>query len=87
MPIVLSEEIVAKLFEELDAAPGYRLTIDLEAQTVTTPGGESFEFSVDPFRRDCLLKGLDDIGLTLQHTDEIRDYEQRRAEQAPWLFD
>ncbi|MGD8743355.1 MAG: 3-isopropylmalate dehydratase small subunit, partial [Granulosicoccaceae bacterium] len=62
------------------------LEVDLEAQTITTPSGESITFDVDPFRKHCLLNGLDDIGLTLQHVDEIRAYEERRKKQAPWLF-
>jgi 3-isopropylmalate/(R)-2-methylmalate dehydratase small subunit len=66
--------------------PGYRLTVDLEQQTVTTPKGESFSFVIDPFRKHCLVNGLDEIGLTLAHADKIRAFEnQRRAEQ-PWLF-
>lgn len=86
LPIVLEEQKVEQLFREVDAREGYRLTVDLEAQTVTTPGGESFAFEVDPFRKRCLLEGLDDIGLTLEHADDIRAYEQRRQQQAPWLF-
>lgn len=87
LPVVLDEAIVDRLFEEVQAHPGYTLTVDLEAQVVTTPSGESFPFEVEPFRRHCLLNGLDDIGLTLQHGDEIRDYEARRRAEAPWLFD
>ncbi len=86
LPIVLDGEVVERLFEEVKAHPGYRLAVDLEAQTVTTPDGSVYPFSVDAFRRHCLLNGLDDIGLTLQHADEIRAYEVRRREQAPWLF-
>ena len=86
LPIVLGAAIVAKLFEETFATAGYRLTIDLAAQTVTTPVGETFGFEVDGFRKHCLLHGLDDIGLSLQHSVEIHAYEERRKEQAPWLF-
>jgi len=86
LPITLDEEIVDRLFGEVEATEGYRLQVDLEAQTITTPTGEVIPFEVDPFRRDCLLKGLDDIGLTLQHAEEIRAYEKQRAERAPWLF-
>ncbi len=86
LPIVLSEEEVEQLFQEVEATPGYRLAIDLPAQTVTTPGGQVFRFEVDEFRKHCLINGLDEIGLTLQHADEIKAYEQRRREQAPWLF-
>ena len=86
LPIVLDREIVDRLFKECEATPGYRLTIDLQAQTVMTPSGTCFAFDVDAFRKHCLLNGLDDIGLTLQHVDEIKAYEARRRKQAPWLF-
>lgn len=86
LPIVLDEATVDRLFKELDANEGYRLTIDLEAQTVTTPNGDSFGFEVDGFRKHCLLNGLDDIGLTLEDANAIRAYEQRRANEAPWVF-
>ncbi|MEW5942820.1 MAG: 3-isopropylmalate dehydratase small subunit [Pseudomonadota bacterium] len=86
LPIVLPAEIVDRLFRETFATEGYRLTVDLGAQTVTTPAGESSRFEVDEFRKYCLLNGLDDIGLTLQHADEIKAYEQRRKAEAPWLF-
>jgi 3-isopropylmalate/(R)-2-methylmalate dehydratase small subunit len=86
LPIVLDRAIVDKLFKECEAAPGYKLTIDLAAQTVTTPAGERFGFEVDAFRKHCLLNGLDDIGLTLQHVAEIKTYEERRKQEAPWLF-
>ncbi len=86
LPVVLEDKIVNQLFQETAARDSYRLTVDLEAQTVTTPGGETFGFEVDPFRKRCLLQGLDDIGLTLEHADAIRAYEQRRRQQAPWLF-
>lgn len=86
LPIVLDEAIVDQLFKALEASEGYRLTVDLEAQTVTTPDGESFAFEVDGFRKHCLLNGLDDIGLTLEDADAIRAYEQRRAQEAPWVF-
>ncbi|MGD8514112.1 MAG: 3-isopropylmalate dehydratase small subunit [Granulosicoccaceae bacterium] len=86
LPIVLDEGVVDQLFREVEATEGYQLEVDLEAQTITTPSGESITFDVDPFRKHCLLNGLDDIGLTLQHVDEIRAYEERRKKQAPWLF-
>jgi 3-isopropylmalate/(R)-2-methylmalate dehydratase small subunit len=87
LPIVLDENIVDQLFKEMYATEGYQLTIDLAAQTVTTPSGESFAFEVDEFRKHCLLHGLDDIGLTLEHADAISAYEARRRAEAPWLFD
>ena len=86
LPIVLDAAIVEQLFQEAEAAPGYKLTIDLEAQSVTTPSGQSFAFQVDAFRKYCLLNGLDDIGLTLRHVDKIQAYEARRKVEAPWLF-
>lgn len=86
LPIVLPEAIMDRLFAETLAASGYRLTVDLEAQTITTPSGEAIPFEVDAFRRHCLLNGLDDIGLTLQRADRIRAYEARRRAEAPWLF-
>ncbi len=86
LPVVLQPAEVAQLFKEVAAQPGYQLTIDLAAQTVTTPAGASFRFNIDPFGKECLLKGLDEIGLTLQHEAEITAYEQRRKLEAPWLF-
>ena len=86
LPIVLKEDEVDALFEECFAEEGYALTIDLAAQTVTTPTGASYRFEIDPFRKHCLLNGLDDIELTLQHSDDIKAYEAKRREQAPWLF-
>lgn len=86
LPLVLSEEIVDQLFREMYATEGYELTVDLAQQTVTTPSGASFSFEVDEFRRHCLLEGLDDIGLTLQNADAIKAYEEKRRQEAPWLF-
>lgn len=86
LPIVLPAEVVDQLFQETAASEGYRLTVDLAAQTVTTPAGQSFGFDVTAHRKHCLLNGLDEIGLTLNHADKIKAFEaQRRAEQ-PWLF-
>lgn len=87
LPIVLEEEVVDRLFEEVESNEGYRLSVDLKTQTVTTPNGEAFTFEVDEFRKHCLLNGLDDIGVTLEDEQAIRDYEARRRETAPWLFD
>jgi len=86
LPIVLDETIVDQLFKECAAEEGYKLAIDLEAQRVTTPSGQSFVFDVDAFRKHCLLNGLDDIGLTLQEADSIKAYEEKRTLSAPWLF-
>lgn len=86
LPIVLDAQQVDDLFKAVAANEGYQLTVDLEVQTVTTPDGETIHFEVDAFRKHCLLNGLDDIGLTLQHKDDIRAYEERRKQEAPWLF-
>ena len=86
LPIVLDADAVDLLFRETAAQEAYRLTVDLEAETVATPAGEVFSFGVDAFRKYCLLNGLDDIGLTLQNADKIRAYEERRKAEAPWLF-
>ena len=86
LPIILDADIVEQLFQEMYAQEGYELSVDLDAQSVTTPAGESFSFEVDAFRKHCLLNGLDDIGLTLQDADAIHAYEARRKQQAPWLF-
>lgn len=86
LPVQLEEEAIDYLFRQTEAREGYRLTVDLVEQEVRTPDGEVFSFDIDPFRRECLLKGLDDIGLTLQSADEIRAYEERRQREAPWLF-
>lgn len=84
LPIVLDNARVNALFG--DIKPGYMLTVDLPAQTLTTPYGESIPFSIDDSRKQRLLNGLDDIGITLQHADAIRAYEAKRALEAPWLF-
>jgi len=86
LPLVLSEEQVDQLFKEVDATPGYQLEVDLPEQQVRTPSGEAFDFQIDGFRKHALLEGLDEIGLTLKHAEDIRTYEARRREQAPWLF-
>jgi len=86
LPIVLSAASVDLLFHEVLAEPGYRLTIDLPAQTVTTPSGKAHAFEVDAFRKQCLVNGLDEIGLTLQHVDEIKAFEAKRRAEQPWLF-
>jgi 3-isopropylmalate/(R)-2-methylmalate dehydratase small subunit len=77
---------VDRLFSGVAAREGYRLRVDLEAQTITLPDGGSLHFDIDPALRHRLLNGLDDIGMTLQHADEIRAYEQRRTRETPWLF-
>jgi 3-isopropylmalate/(R)-2-methylmalate dehydratase small subunit len=86
LPVVLKPEEVQALLQAVQAQEGYQVTVDLAAQTVTTPEGRRYRFQVDPFRKDCLLKGLDSIGLSLQHEPAIAAYEQRRKAEAPWLF-
>lgn len=86
LPLRLPAAAIDQLVAEVAVMPGYRLVVDLPAQTITTPGGEAFGFEVDPFRKECLMNGWDDIGLTLRHADEIRAYEARRRQEAPWLF-
>jgi 3-isopropylmalate/(R)-2-methylmalate dehydratase small subunit len=86
LPIVLSEQQVDQLFNQVKAFAGFRLVIDLEKQVIATPDGAlAFEFAIDDFRKYCLLNGLDDIGLTLRHADEIRAFEERHLRQQPWL--
>jgi len=85
LPIVLPELQVARLFDEVAAFVGYSLTVDLERQVVIKPDGETLDFDVEPFRKQCLLGGLDDIGLTLRHADAIRSYEAERLLRRPWL--
>lgn len=86
LPIILDEQTIDSLFQAVEATPGYRLTIDLETQTVMIPNSEQVSFEVDAFSKHCLLNGLDDIGLTLQYADDITAYENRRKLEAPWLF-
>jgi 3-isopropylmalate/(R)-2-methylmalate dehydratase small subunit len=86
LPIALDESIVEELFAEVEATPGYRLSVDLEAQTVTTPSGRVLRFDIDSFKKQALLQGLDNIGWTLSHDDDISAYEARRRQEAPWLF-
>ena len=86
LPIVVPADIVDQLFRECEAQEGYRLKVDLESQTVTLPSGQSFGFDITPHRKHCLLNGLDEIGLTLQHADEIRAFEAKHKASRPWLF-
>ena len=86
LPIILSPSIVDTLFAQVGASVGYQLNVNLEAQTVTTPGGEVYAFEVDAFRKHCLINGLDDIGLTMQQQDKIKLFEQKHQLAQPWLF-
>jgi len=85
LPIVLPEGVVSRLFDEVAAFPGYRLTIDLPRQVVVKPDGEEIPFEVQAFRKYCLVNGFDDIGLTLRHADKIRAFEAERLAKMPWL--
>ncbi|MBI1425340.1 MAG: 3-isopropylmalate dehydratase small subunit [Gammaproteobacteria bacterium] len=86
LPIVLDAAVVDSLFRATAANEGYQLTVDLEKQAITKPDGSTIAFEVDAFRKHCLINGLDDIGLTLQHVSDIKAYETQRKQQAPWLF-
>jgi 3-isopropylmalate/(R)-2-methylmalate dehydratase small subunit len=85
LPIVLPEAVVSRLFDEVAAFPGYRLTVDLPRQVVIKPDGEEIPFEVQAFRKYCLVNGFDDIGLTLRHADKIRAFEAERLATMPWL--
>ncbi|MEM1113115.1 MAG: 3-isopropylmalate dehydratase small subunit [Pseudomonadota bacterium] len=87
LPVVLPAAAVDQLFEEMYGREGYELQVDLERQRVITPAGTEFAFEVDEFRRHCLLEGLDDIGLTLQSAEAIREFESGYRQRSPWLFD
>ncbi len=84
--IKLDTQVIEQLFSDVAANQGYELSVDLENQTITKADGSVIKFDVDEFRKHRLLNGLDDIGLTLQHVDDIKAYEQRRSVEAPWLF-
>jgi len=86
LPIVLDESRVDQLFEQVSAKEAYSLTINLEKYVITTPDGTALSFEIDPFRRHCLLNGLDDIDLTMQYAEDINIYEKRRRKEVPWLF-
>ncbi|MCG7411830.1 3-isopropylmalate dehydratase small subunit [Moraxella nonliquefaciens] len=86
LPVILSEKDVDELFNECFANVGYQLTVDLENQKVISPSGKEYSFEVDAFRKHCLLNGLDDIGLTLQHADDIKAFEEKAKADRPWVF-
>lgn len=86
LPIVLEAHIVDEFFREVEANEGYELTVNLEEQVIIKPDGNEISFEVDEFRKHCLVNGLDDIGLTLQYVDDIKAYEAKRKQAAPWLF-
>ncbi len=86
LPIVLAADVVDALFKRVEATSGLKVSIDLETQTVSCEGEKVSVFEIDDFRKHCMLNGLDDIALTLQHADEIKTYEEKRKHSAPWLF-
>ena len=86
LPIVLASDEVDELFTAVEKTASFRLSIDLQEQTLKRPDGTTFRFEVDPFRKRCLLNGLDDIGLTLQKVADIHAYEKRRKPETPWLY-
>jgi len=86
LPIIATKEQLASLMDEIAANEGVRFEVDLDNQELTTPGGNGFKFEIDPFRKDNMIKGLDDIGLTLQHTAEIDQYEKKHKQTYPWLW-
>ncbi len=86
LPIVLPADVVERLFAECEATEGYRLTVDLAEQQVILPDGSTFGFDITEHRKHCLLNGLDEIGLTLEHSDAIRAFETRMRQERPWLF-
>jgi 3-isopropylmalate/(R)-2-methylmalate dehydratase small subunit len=86
LPVVLDAQSIDAMMKDVMARSGYQATVDLAGQTVTTPEGTAYRFSIDPFRKDCLYRGLDSIGLTLQYEPTIAAYEARRKVEAPWLF-
>lgn len=86
LPIVLAPQEIDELFRQCEANEGYRLAVDLAAQTITRPDGKVIAFEVDPFRKECLLNGWDDIGLTLRHAEKIRAFEEERRAEHPYYF-
>jgi len=86
VPIVLPAKEIEALFQQVEATPGYKLVVDLQAQLVLRPDGHGIPFAIDAFRKECLLNGWDDIGLTLRHAEKIREFEEKRRINQPWLF-
>ncbi len=86
LPVVLTAQEIQAIFDRVLSKETYQVTVDLAEQVVLLPEGERYAFTVDPFRKDCMIKGLDGIGLTLQHESAISAYEARRSQEAPWLF-
>lgn len=86
LPVILEEYEIEDLFIEVEKIPGFQLDVDLVSQTITTDSAREYNFELDEFRKDCLINGLDEIGLTLQHVDLIKKYEMHRENRHPWVF-
>jgi len=86
LPVILEEYEIEDLFIEVEKIPGFQLDVDLVSQTITTDSAREYNFALDEFRKDCLINGLDEIGLTLQHVDLIKKYEVHRENRHPWVF-
>jgi len=87
LPVLLESDVIDEIFIDLNELEGYQVSVDLAEQTISLPSGKIHHFEVDEFRKYCLLNGFDDIGLTLQHQEAIRQYEMRRRQLEPWLFE
>ena len=86
VPIVMPAAEIEALFKQVEATPGYKLVVDLQTQAVIRPDGYGISFQIDAFRKECLINGWDDIGLTLRHAEKIREFEEKRRISQPWLF-
>ena len=86
LPVILEEYEIEELFIEVEKIPGFQLDVNLVSQTITTDSAKEYNFELDEFRKDCLINGLDEIGLTLQHADLIKKYEEHREKRHPWVF-
>lgn len=86
LPVILEDYEIEDLFIEVEKIPSFQLDVDLVSQTITTDSAKEYNFELDEFRKDCLINGLDEIGLTLQHADLIKKYEEHRENRHPWVF-
>lgn len=87
LPVTLPEDAIDAMFAEVKSRKEFQLVVDLERQRITLPEGDQLQFVLDPFRRQCLLQGVDEIGLTLKKAERIRGYEKNYRERCPWLFE
>ena len=85
LPIVLPKEAVDALMKDAEKGANARMTVDLDAQTVTSSDGENYSFEIDPFKKRCLLEGLDDIGLTMEKVSAIGAFEEKLSQSRPWM--